>query len=643
MNSNGRENRQFWGGCHLEPTVDLTSGDHLCYGGAKEGGIVFCYKCGAELRQDARFCDRCGTQAIGATPASPSPGTTASDSLGGLGTQVSSPTQASFSRVLLSLPRTDLIVGAATLLLLVFLFLPWYSYAAVVTLSAVSAGGFRVLILLLSLLMVVYLGLENFKVGGLGLRIRHGQVLFVVAFINLVLALLAFLIAPASGLIPGYGVLTGWSRGGYGAILALLAAVGAVVGAYLAWTTESPAVVSDLRSAVRRMTTRPITSSAPPPSSGVSPPPAPAAASAASTRADDRAQPAPVEPKVEWLPGWVGPGGPTVVLLGAVIALVGWWRWVPLPSSVASAISSGFSTLLNQYQAGLNQFLNPGAAPPAGSAPAAVALGFGTQPGQIALVVGLALIALAVVTASTGGLWRPTLLPALMVIGSGALLADGLQTLSSTKTALDILNLYLQPARQAATAIGVQTPFPMDYVLNAVAPGAATLAGGAIALLASLVVLLKSLRVKQAVGAAVGSSLSTSLGGALEPGGSGSTVVCASCHAINPAVNRFCRSCGAGLRQSVPDLACRQCGQKNSASTRFCIACGASLESSGASSAAGGSGAPVSARAAGAEHPLGESAVAVVAEQDSWSCTHCGARNPGPNRFCEACGVAFKS
>ncbi len=608
---------------------------------------MFCYKCGAELRQDARFCDRCGTglPAIGATPASLPKSATPTDSRGGADTRASSPLQASLGRMPLSLPRTDLTVGAATMLLLVFQFLPWYSYSAVFTLSAVSAGGFRVLILLLSLLIVAYLGLENFRVGGLGLPVRHGQLLLVAAVSNLVLTLLAFLVTPASGLIPGYGVITGWSRGGFGAILALLAAIAAVVGAYLAWSTESPAAVSDLRSAVRRMTTRPITSSAPPPPAPVSPRPSQAAASAASIRADDRAQPARVEPKVQWLPGWVGPGGPTIVLLGAVIALVGWWRWVPLPSSVASAISSGFSTLLNQYQAGLNQFLNPGAAPPAGSAPAAVALGFDTQPGQIALVVGLLLIALAVVTASTGGIWRPALLPALMVIGSGALLADGLQTLSSTKTALDILNLYLQPARQAAGAIGIQTPFPTDYVLNAVAPGVATVAGGAIAFLASLVVLLKSRQAKKAspVGAAAGSPPPTFLPGALEPGGSGSTVVCASCNAINPAVNRFCRSCGAGLMQSVSDLTCSQCGRKNSAGTRFCIACGASLESSGASSAAGGSSAPVSARAAGAAPLVGESAVAVVAGQDSWSCTQCGAPNPGPNRFCEACGVAFKS
>jgi hypothetical protein len=55
---------------------------------------------------------------------------------------------------------------------------------------------------------------------------------------------------------------------------------------------------------------------------------------------------------------------------------------------------------------------------------------------------------------------------------------------------------------------------------------------------------------------------------------------CATCHVGNPADAKFCKGCGARLRQP---LTCGGCGQLNDPDAKFCNNCGASLGQGGPS------------------------------------------------------------
>jgi hypothetical protein len=124
----------------------------------------------------------------------------------------------------------DRITGGATLVLLISLFLPWFSVSASFgnftsssSVDALTAHGYLYLVLLLTLAMLGYLvvsaGLDSMP----ALPLRHEQILGGAAAVNLLLVVIGMLIMPGGG---SSLVKVGW---GVGAFIGLAAAIVAVV------------------------------------------------------------------------------------------------------------------------------------------------------------------------------------------------------------------------------------------------------------------------------------------------------------------------------------------------------------------------------------------------------------------------------
>jgi len=124
----------------------------------------------------------------------------------------------------------DRITGGATLVLLISLFLPWFSVSASFgnftsssSADALTAHGYLYLVLLLALAMLGYLvvsaGLDRMP----ALPLSHEQILGGAAAVNLLLVLIGMLIMPGGG---SSLVKVGWD---FGAFIGLAAAIAAVV------------------------------------------------------------------------------------------------------------------------------------------------------------------------------------------------------------------------------------------------------------------------------------------------------------------------------------------------------------------------------------------------------------------------------
>lgn len=182
-----------------------------------------CGQCGAEATENNRFCPACG-KSLSPPAASPAPTATAT-----------APASINFQR----LGTGDFVAGGTTIFLLITLFLPWYSgnitsaggsISASISALSSNAGGWRYLILILCLAIVGYLFArtiwENPK-----LPLPHWQLLAVATGLNAVLVLIAFIAKPsAGGLFGSLSISVSWA---FGAFLGIIAAIGAVVGAYL--------------------------------------------------------------------------------------------------------------------------------------------------------------------------------------------------------------------------------------------------------------------------------------------------------------------------------------------------------------------------------------------------------------------------
>jgi hypothetical protein len=127
----------------------------------------------------------------------------------------------------------DIIAGVATIVVFICLFLPWYTVGVSSTLSVSAlnslAGGWRYLILVLCLLIVIYLFVRTFLVRGARLPLPHWQLMASMTVVNALLLVLAFLVKPnfAQTLSEG-GVSTSW---GYAAFIGVVAGIIAVIGA----------------------------------------------------------------------------------------------------------------------------------------------------------------------------------------------------------------------------------------------------------------------------------------------------------------------------------------------------------------------------------------------------------------------------
>lgn len=192
-----------------------------------------CPQCGATADGVAQFCQSCGANLR------PQPQSSA--------TTPSNPATGSSGFSLTRLGRGDLGVGGGTLVLLISLFLPWYtatltgggsgiaggsnSPSASVSALGDGAGGWRFLILILCVAILGYLVVRAFR--PLSLPLPHWQVLGIATGLNLLLTLIGLIATPSSAVLSaeaGFGISISLD---FGVFISLVAAALAVVFAYL--------------------------------------------------------------------------------------------------------------------------------------------------------------------------------------------------------------------------------------------------------------------------------------------------------------------------------------------------------------------------------------------------------------------------
>ncbi len=187
---------------------------------------MFCVGCGASIPEGTRFCPSCGADQAPVSSARVASG------------RVTATPEIDLRR----LSVTDLVAGISSIVVLVSLFLPWYSFTIDLptgpethTYGALSslAGGFRFLILVLSVLTVGLLLAKTMWRSEPRLPLPQWQVLVGLTGLQLLLVVIAFLAAPA-----------GLSTGEAGAGLGLIASVVATVGAGQGRTTGAPLVAA---------------------------------------------------------------------------------------------------------------------------------------------------------------------------------------------------------------------------------------------------------------------------------------------------------------------------------------------------------------------------------------------------------------
>jgi hypothetical protein len=124
---------------------------------------------------------------------------------------------------LASIGHVDRIVGGATLILFISLFLPWFGFKfalGTVSWDGLTSHGYLWITLFLSLGVVGLIGAEAASLWKLpaSTPISREQILLIATVVNLILVLLAFLLKPG-----GYGFSgIGWK---FGSFVALAAAV----------------------------------------------------------------------------------------------------------------------------------------------------------------------------------------------------------------------------------------------------------------------------------------------------------------------------------------------------------------------------------------------------------------------------------
>jgi hypothetical protein len=184
-----------------------------------------CSQCGSDVAAGSAACPNCGAQQPGTgaqgahTPAPPMAG----------GPPAAGASGQAFAFDAKRWTRDDQIVGGASLLLLISLFLPWYTASfgvASVSASGTSGHGYLWIVFILALVIVVYEILKaGFEALPFKLPVSPAQLLLGLTGINLVLVLIAFLLKPGTG--DGFvSVSVGW---GFGAFVGLICAIVAVV------------------------------------------------------------------------------------------------------------------------------------------------------------------------------------------------------------------------------------------------------------------------------------------------------------------------------------------------------------------------------------------------------------------------------
>jgi hypothetical protein len=191
-----------------------------------------CASCGAENPPGTKFCANCGTavgaptqaQGVPAQPqvyAQPAPPQGFGGTVAPQGPRPQSTVSIDFRR----LGVGDMVAIGGSLLLFISLFLSWYTVPGFSTSAlGTGAGGWRVLILVLDILILLYLFIRTMTPRGFHLPLPHWQLLTVLLGLQFLLTLLAFLVKPSAD---DTGISISW---GYGAFIGLVAAIVALAG-----------------------------------------------------------------------------------------------------------------------------------------------------------------------------------------------------------------------------------------------------------------------------------------------------------------------------------------------------------------------------------------------------------------------------
>lgn len=189
-----------------------------------------CAQCGYDVAAGTEECPRCGTRVAGNT--SPATDTPAWTPVSGAAGHERAPSGYNFDARRWAL--SDEIAGAASLVVLISLFLPWFnaSYIPFASSTATSGGsesgmdahGWLWLVFIVVLAILAYLVIAaGFQVLPFKAPLRHDQLLLAATGLNLALVFVGFLLKPSTYGIEGVSI--GWS---FGAFLALIAAIVAV-------------------------------------------------------------------------------------------------------------------------------------------------------------------------------------------------------------------------------------------------------------------------------------------------------------------------------------------------------------------------------------------------------------------------------
>ena len=194
-----------------------------------------CTNCGQVLPVGATACPNCGA-AVPAAPAAAAPPPAGGPPPGATGVpRAAGPPAASsippYRFNAANLTTADWITGIASFVLLISLFLEWYTVNLPIVgsqgISGVSGHGWLYLVFLLCLVVIAY---EVMKLGWgrlpFNIPLNEERLLLIITVINLVLVVLAFLFKAGTGAAVGIDIKIGW---GFGAFVGLIAAVVAVV------------------------------------------------------------------------------------------------------------------------------------------------------------------------------------------------------------------------------------------------------------------------------------------------------------------------------------------------------------------------------------------------------------------------------
>jgi hypothetical protein len=185
---------------------------------------MICSQCGNDVAEGSAACPRCGAQLSANQGADTRVGGTARTAAGAPAGHAAAAVGPAFSLDIKRLTRNDQIVGGATLVLFISLFLPWFTASAGGFGGSVDGlwHGYMYIDLILALAILAFLVLRaGFDVLPFRLPAAPEQALLVATGINLLLALISFVFKPAGNAI----VSVGW---GIGAFIGVIAAIVAV-------------------------------------------------------------------------------------------------------------------------------------------------------------------------------------------------------------------------------------------------------------------------------------------------------------------------------------------------------------------------------------------------------------------------------